>query len=306
MPACMLLSCSVPCKRLLGQLRLHSCRSALQSRPSASAGGQERTYRKAAVQRVAAAAKRSSASPDLRDRGRRPTQDQSRPHQTSEGHRQPRHTRQGDWRQRTPAKTPLEEQQPAQSYNRPPPEHTGPSVTRQHAPAPHRQPQPERQALQSPWQAGRGPDRAVDRQPLALRPQQPAPRQPAGEAGINGDWSAKIAGSTLQAQNGWQQQQQQQRQPAGPPWPQQPPAQARQRPQQQGRGFDADSFVRQQLSSSLPAATTFFVTCHPGLEACVEQELCSPRIGATRVVAARAGVYFRCAPCSPACVHMHA
>lgn len=297
----------MPCKRLLGQLRLASCQgpaecTALLPSTSASAGVQERTIRKGAVQRVAAAAKRSSVSPDLRDRARRPQrQDQGKPQHPAEGHRQSGNAREGDWRQPAPAQRLLEEQQAAeaQSHSRPPLGRTGAPGGDQHVSRQRRQPQPAQQAAKSPWQAARDPGRAADRQPLALRPQRHAPEQSPGQtANTWADWDAPTTGLALRAQDSWQQQQQQQT--ASPPWPQQRPAfeprQARQRTQQQSSGFDADSFVRQQLSGSLPAATTFFVTCHPGLEACVEQELCHPRIGATRVVAARAGVYFRCAP----------
>ena len=47
-----------------------------------------------------------------------------------------------------------------------------------------------------------------------------------------------------------------------------------------------------------PTHVWFFATCHPGLEASVEQELCQPCIGAERVTSGKAGVSFMCAAAS--------
>ena len=41
-----------------------------------------------------------------------------------------------------------------------------------------------------------------------------------------------------------------------------------------------------------PTQLLFFATCHPGLEAAVEQELCQACVGAERVTSGKAGVSF--------------
>ena len=186
---------------------------------------------------------------------------------------------------------------------------------------------PRQQQQQQPWQAAGADDRRVQRQPLAFRPQQ----APAGQAAPSDDvWTepgAQDSGTGgSQHQDAWQPQRRSERQAGSPaqsagavygdsrarhlladqqvPWSDQDdvwsgqqqrlPHQARQSGQHQpAGGFDADSFVRQQLSSTLPTTTTFFVTCHPGLEQCVEEELLHPRVGAQRVILGKAGVYFR-------------